>query len=928
MMNFTHKFLIIFIVAIFSFNQGISQTNLQWYFTNVGASNGNISQLLEFPNGDVLVQGINFGGDMDPGPGTSILSTTTFFARYTSSGSLIFCRPLSYNGANTNMGSWMTMDSIGNFYFIIHGVAQTFDLDPIPGVGEIASNGGDILVKFSPMGIFQWANVFTEDFNIVRLKALSDNSVVISGTHYYGPGDFDPGPGVVPINTTCVYDGFVSKFDSAGTFIAGKQFPSTSGVYNDYMLMGKFAADANDNIYVGGKFIGEFDADPGSGIFTLTGTKGFVIKLDENLDFVFATIFHDDLTIIDIVAGPSDAFYFAGFYDQPVDIDPFAGVTMLNTDPNFGCIYIAKFDSTGHLGWAKTLKTGSSIMSQYTAFHSADENGHFDFVLYLNDTIDTNSFGFPQLPGIGFSTNGQYMVRLDPAGACELILRLPEISYPIPLITDPNHFYLSGRMMSPTDIQMGPGITNESPTVGNEFVLSYYSRDLTLNQIQGKAFIDLNSNNILDLNENGISNLIAEINPGNIYTSTDNLGDFGTYVPAGNYLIKIPGFPSVFYDPTPLVHSANFASTNQIDTANNFAFTLNLTEADVAVYLTAMNPSRPGMNTVFNITYTNEGASVQSGEIKVYLDSNTTFLSSTISPALVNGQQVSWNFSNLNPLQSMNINFTVNVDSTMQNGDTLINTVEISSLVGDNYLTNNYDTVTTVLTGSIDPNNKLVNPSVDISDEQAEAGMELTYTINFQNTGNDTAFFVTILDTLSSNLDIGSLNIIASSHPYYFTLYPGNLMEFRFNNILLPDSNVNEISSHGFIKYKIKVDSTLTPGDFIENNAAIYFDFNQPVITNTTHINIVDFVGIQENNLTLGSIVYPNPFVNEFIVKIPNQSKEKVEYILCDIAGKTICKYESAANEFKINVENISNGIYLLKIRKGNNSDFIKVVKL
>lgn len=57
-------------------------------------------------------------------------------------------------------------------------------------------------------------------------------------------------------------------------------------------------------------------------------------------------------------------------------------------------------------------------------------------------------------------------------------------------------------------------------------------------------------------------------------------------------------------------------------------------------------------------------------------------------------------------------------------------------------------------------------------------------------------------------------------------------VEFRFENILLPDSNVNELESHGFVEYSIMPKKGLPPLAKIGSPAAIYFDFNAPIITN------------------------------------------------------------------------------------------------
>jgi hypothetical protein len=75
-----------------------------------------------------------------------------------------------------------------------------------------------------------------------------------------------------------------------------------------------------------------------------------------------------------------------------------------------------------------------------------------------------------------------------------------------------------------------------------------------------------------------------------------------------------------------------------------------------------------------------------------------------------------------------------------------------------------------------------------------------------------------------------------SSHPYCWELTGNGVLIIEFPGIVLPDSNINETRSHGFVSFRIRPKSSILPLQFIENTAAIYFDFNAPVITNTvTH---------------------------------------------------------------------------------------------
>ncbi len=135
--------------------------------------------------------------------------------------------------------------------------------------------------------------------------------------------------------------------------------------------------------------------------------------------------------------------------------------------------------------------------------------------------------------------------------------------------------------------------------------------------------------------------------------------------------------------------------------------------------------------------------------------------------------------------------------------------------------------------GSYDPNIKKPFPKGVGPQHFIESTTELDYQILFQNTGTAPAFTVVLRDTLSPLLDPSSLRSGAASHPYSFVLENGNVAVFTFDNINLPDSASNPDGSIGFVKFHIAQAAGNLPGDVIENDAAIYFDFNAPIMTPT-----------------------------------------------------------------------------------------------
>ena len=139
----------------------------------------------------------------------------------------------------------------------------------------------------------------------------------------------------------------------------------------------------------------------------------------------------------------------------------------------------------------------------------------------------------------------------------------------------------------------------------------------------------------------------------------------------------------------------------------------------------------------------------------------------------------------------------------------------------------------TELRCAFDPNDKLVNPSRVGNFTQFDE--KLTYTVRFQNTGNDFARDVVIRDMIDENLDLSTFQILGSSHfENLSTSIEDRRVTFEFKDIFLPDSTSNFEGSNGFVMFTIQpIIGNLSEFSNIENQASIFFDFNPPIETNT-----------------------------------------------------------------------------------------------
>lgn len=223
--------------------------------------------------------------------------------------------------------------------------------------------------------------------------------------------------------------------------------------------------------------------------------------------------------------------------------------------------------------------------------------------------------------------------------------------------------------------------------------------------------------------------------------------------------------------------------------------------------------------------------------------------------------------------------------------------------------------------GAWDPNDKNGFPKGYGEEHLIERGQELEYLIRFQNTGTDTAFNIVVEDVLSPYLDITSLRLGASSHPYEFNILGNDTLHFIFENIMLPDSNVNESASHGFLKFRIAQMPDLDLGSTIYNEAAIYFDFNDPVITNKTDHTIGDHFIVNTTHVFLENVeiqAFPNPFENETLIQLKGKDFQNLTFELFDLTGKLIRTEYFEGNEIEVDRVNLNEGLYLFQIKAEN----------
>ena len=275
------------------------------------------------------------------------------------------------------------------------------------------------------------------------------------------------------------------------------------------------------------------------------------------------------------------------------------------------------------------------------------------------------------------------------------------------------------------------------------------------------------------------------------------------------------------------------------------------------------------------------------------------------------------------------------IDTSATIGDTLIPKTQITPISGDTLPLNNADSLKDFIGNSFDPNNKESYPAEFIYEQHIRNSQFIEYTVNFQNTGNARAINVRVEDWIQNKLNIESFELIGSSHKVSYEIR-GQKLTWFFNNIMLPDSTSDFLGSMGFVKFRMKADSSLPVGDTVFNAANIFFDFNEPIYAQVKTGIVTDPVidGLSKHKVYSNKdpvLVYPNPSNNVFTVDINNGYGESVDYYLYSISGNKINQGmivldDAGIGRFQVDLSSASKGIYFIQLSSEHLSSAKKLI--
>ena len=436
----------------------------------------------------------------------------------------------------------------------------------------------------------------------------------------------------------------------------------------------------------------------------------------------------------------------------------------------------------------------------------------------------------------------------------------------------------------------------------------------TCGVVNGRVFVDNNSNCLSNSGENNVPATVVRLEPGPYYGNTNNSGQYSVQVPYGTY--------DVFAEHPVLEQGCPATQVVQQPVHNNVHVPMEAgSPLDMHVNMTS-GAARPGFEYAVAVNVGNLTASpTGTVTLVVQYDAVLSLIYANPAPTSTAGNTLTWtgsafNFTNAFQTRTVQLRFQVLGDVGLLGTD-LITTATVSNSNTDVDLTNNAFSLVRTISGAFDPNDKLATTSMgNNSIWQLNEDEWIDYTIRFQNTGTDTAFNVVITDTLQPNLDPGTIIMGAASHAFSWELRDAGTVKFYFPNIQLPDSNINEPRSQGFVSFRIRPHLPVLPGTVITNIANIYFDFNPPVITEPS-VLVAEFstgVGeVDEPRLQLSPVPVSDQLNVSSYVEI-----RSVRIFTAD--GREVDHRSIKATSGTIDVSVLNAGAYLLVATMSNGS--------
>jgi hypothetical protein len=237
---------------------------------------------------------------------------------------------------------------------------------------------------------WKWAKSAAGSGNDISYSVATDNNsnIIITGSFSSPSITFG-----TTILTNSILNGralFIAKYDSLGNVLWAKS--TGSGYYDEGMGV---TIDADNNIIVTGSFSSASITFDNTTLTQIGMGDIFVVKYDASGNVIWAKSAggsYEDYSN-SIIIDKDENILLSGCYYSPVII--WGGDTLINSNTNSPNIFIAKYDRMGHVLWAKSAGGDAAEYAQSITTDSNNDiiiaGGYYNMFAIGNDTLINSS---------------------------------------------------------------------------------------------------------------------------------------------------------------------------------------------------------------------------------------------------------------------------------------------------------------------------------------------------------------------------------------------------------------------------------------------------------------------------------------------------------------------------------------------------------
>ncbi|GAA4454349.1 T9SS type A sorting domain-containing protein [Rurimicrobium arvi] len=306
-------------------------------------------------HGNVYQTGV-FRGAVDFDPSSAVYTMTTgdsldiFIAKTDPDGNFLWSQQFGV-AAKNDIGNSVTTDHKDRIC-VTGAFNDTVDFDAGPLVRELKSGWAGrsaFVLQLDSNGAFNWARTFFGNITTRTIGTDADNNIYVIG-QYRDSVSFDPyGPGARFSGS----GNFLLKLREDGSFIWVKRIGALSAA-----SLLSFAVNKYGEVYCCGVFSETTDLDPDAGVFTVSGSGVFVVKLDDKGAYSWVKQIDRSgaasLVVWSVGLDAAGNLYGTGQFADSIDFDPSPAVSALKTasyKSADACVF--KWDSSGNFLWVR-----------------------------------------------------------------------------------------------------------------------------------------------------------------------------------------------------------------------------------------------------------------------------------------------------------------------------------------------------------------------------------------------------------------------------------------------------------------------------------------------------------------------------------------------------------------------------------------------